>query len=220
MIHCADCALAAARRAARSGQHARALAACQSALEVPATQAEALHELGVLAAELGDPETGRALLAEALEMAPQDLELRRRLGLVLEQLGDDAGAEAAYRRVLVADPDSEAALASLGGLPDAQGRLEGAARFAEHVELASVKPSGVAHGARVDVDDGGVGVAICCHGDLSPARFIGSLEGELDQRAQSTRSALCVHRGQVGSGIGDEAARRLQQEEAAAPAHE
>ncbi|HSG88853.1 MAG TPA: tetratricopeptide repeat protein [Pseudomonadales bacterium] len=75
-----------------------------------------------------DLSTARALLAELAKVAPEHPDRLQLEGLRLRAEGDDAGAEAAFRRSLAAEPKQPAVLNNLGNLLLRLGRHDEAER--------------------------------------------------------------------------------------------
>ena len=126
--------LAAALAAHRQGQLARARAAYAELVEQPALTAICLHQLGVLAGQLGEHQRASELIERAIRIDPERPLFHQNLAVSLERRGDPAAALdslinlaciwqkaerhepaiAIYRRVLAADPRRYAAWVNLG----------------------------------------------------------------------------------------------------------
>ncbi|WP_157070285.1 tetratricopeptide repeat protein [Sandaracinus amylolyticus] len=122
-------ALREARRAAREGDHATALARMDEALAA-LPEPRARCEAGYIAFRAGDHARARSMIETALRELPRDADVPERLraplamclynaGLVRRELGDATGARDAFTRSLAlrAHPSVERALAELGEAP-------------------------------------------------------------------------------------------------------
>ncbi|MCZ6596373.1 MAG: tetratricopeptide repeat protein [Planctomycetota bacterium] len=79
---------------------------------------EAITDLGLLLATLGEYEEARAHLERAAEMSPRDVRVHFNLGGVYYQLGEREKAMAQYRRTLELDPGYQKARAMLARLEE------------------------------------------------------------------------------------------------------
>jgi predicted O-linked N-acetylglucosamine transferase (SPINDLY family) len=99
--------------------------------------ADALHVLGVLAYENGEPDRAIALLAQAVERA----DVLSDLGVMLRVRNRFQEAEQVYRRALAIDPDLAPALGNLGNvLLDLARPAEAEGAFARALTLAPAQP--------------------------------------------------------------------------------
>jgi tetratricopeptide (TPR) repeat protein len=83
-----------------------------------------------------NPQQASAELLEALKLTPETPADTLLSGEIAENSGDLAGAEAAYRKATVNDPDSVAATAALAHLLIREKKYAEAVPFAEHVHAA------------------------------------------------------------------------------------
>ncbi|HQU15117.1 MAG TPA: tetratricopeptide repeat protein [Gammaproteobacteria bacterium] len=138
----------------RSGQLAQAETLYRQVLESDPRHPGALHLLGVITGQRGDPAGAVTLIRRALAIQPRLPEAHNNLGLFLQAQGDWDAAATAHRAALKLRPDYAEAHNNLGNALRAQGQLEQAAacyrqalvlqpRYAEaHLNL------GLAHHAR------------------------------------------------------------------------
>jgi protein O-GlcNAc transferase len=131
-------ALDAAWQHFQRGQNQQAEQFCLQVLQVDANQVDALHMLGVIAAQTGQP--GRAIdcLEAVLRLRPDWAEAHSNLGHALTLLERLTDAEASYRQALRIKPDFPEAHNNLGILLCNQKRLPEA--IASYQEALRVKP--------------------------------------------------------------------------------
>ena len=123
---------------ARTGKPTDARPALMAATQLdpgpagPASKARAWRALAEIDAK-ADPSQASIDLLEALKLSPETPDDTLMAARLADANGDAAGAEAAYRRVLKADPDSSAAIGGLAHLliaqkkyPEAEDLLQGA----------------------------------------------------------------------------------------------
>ena len=116
------------------GKYAEARAALAGALLLaPAWEPEILAELGVLAAEEGNPEQALTAFDRALELDPLQPDALYRRGLTLRRLGREAEAERDYERALELRPTHADAHHNLGFLLAKRGEQ---ARAEQHFRAA------------------------------------------------------------------------------------
>lgn len=134
-------ALDLAMRLHRGGQMDEAEALYRRILEVEPENPDALHFLGVLTYQRGDPAEAVRLIRQALVHAPDYPDALSNLGNVLRTQGDVAEAEACYRRALALRPAHTPALLMLGAVLDSQGhRGEAFEQFLQAVDAGSNEP--------------------------------------------------------------------------------
>ncbi len=97
----------------QQGRLQEAEAGYREVLAAEPGHAGALHYLGTIALQTGDPERAASLLSRALERAPGDAEAHDHLGLALRELGRPEESAASLRRALELQPDAPAALSNL-----------------------------------------------------------------------------------------------------------
>jgi predicted O-linked N-acetylglucosamine transferase (SPINDLY family) len=98
----------------QAGRLAEATAEYRQALAHDPSHAEALHLLGLLAHQLGRPESAVELIGRAITSAADRPGYHLNLGVVLQALGRLDEAIAAYRQAITLQPDSATALNNLG----------------------------------------------------------------------------------------------------------
>ncbi len=120
----------------RAGRLAQAEALYRAILEAEPAHDEALHRLGVLVHQRGQPMRAIELLSQALALRPDSVEAHYNLGVVLDGLGRLEAAAASYHRALELRPAFAEAHYNLGVLQDKQGRWDGAiASFRRAIEI-------------------------------------------------------------------------------------
>jgi predicted O-linked N-acetylglucosamine transferase (SPINDLY family) len=87
------------------------------------TNADALHLLGVVAGQLGNPGVAVEFIAKAAGLQPSNPFFLNNLGNALKEVGHHAEAEQSYRNALALKPDYADAHGNLGILLQALGRL-------------------------------------------------------------------------------------------------
>lgn len=98
--------------------------ACQKALDLDPNLADAWMRLGhALSEDEKRRDEAVAAYRAALKLDPNSLETYEALGELLEDMQDQKGAEAVYRRSIVADPEKMAGRFELGRILVAQSRL-------------------------------------------------------------------------------------------------
>lgn len=128
--------LSTARHHHQQGRLAEAEAGYRQILTADPTQAEALHRLGVLAVQMGKPETAITLLAWSLRHNPTDVVACTNLSITLRQLGRQDEAERAGRAAIAIDASfAEAHAALADALIDRQAFAEAVEPLARHVAL-------------------------------------------------------------------------------------
>ncbi|MGQ9366688.1 tetratricopeptide repeat protein [Azospirillum sp. ST 5-10] len=128
-------------RAFRTGDLAAAEAACRAILAADARNGQALHVLGLIAANGGHTADALDLLRQAVDAAPDDPSGFNSLGSLLYQVDRHAEAEAAFRRVLELRDDLPEAHGNLGNALKALGRAaEAEACYRRALELRPEAP--------------------------------------------------------------------------------
>ncbi len=94
---------------------------------------EALHYLGVIAAQVGDFDAAVSFMEQALKVAPRNPYLLNDLGETYKQLGRLDQSFKSFRQALKHKPDFSEAVANLGAAFEAQGNL---AEASTHFERA------------------------------------------------------------------------------------
>ncbi len=100
-------------------------------LDIAPDHFDALHLLGVVARQLGDPESAVGLIERALQVRPQSAAAHCNLGAALHDLGRLDDTLASYDRAIALKPDYVLAICNRGNTLRALGRLEEAARSYE-----------------------------------------------------------------------------------------
>jgi len=127
----------------QAGRLAEAERLYRQALTLDPRHSDALHLLGVLAAQSGQPALAVERISQAIALSPDTDAYHCNLGLALAGLGRTDEAEAAYGRALKLHPNSPEALNNLGLLLRDAGRLaEAETRFQTLVSLAPNYPEG------------------------------------------------------------------------------
>lgn len=98
----------------RAGRLGEAEALYRKVLQGRPDDADALHFLGVVAVDRGQPERGIRLIERALQRTPYHADAHANLGNALRAVGRPADACASYRRAIALRPDFAAAHANLG----------------------------------------------------------------------------------------------------------
>jgi predicted O-linked N-acetylglucosamine transferase (SPINDLY family) len=109
-------AFAAAQQKYQSGNLADAADLYQSVLEIDPRHPDALHMLGVVAYQLGQPEAVAALLQQAVSVKQPFAEAESNLGTVLLELGRFDDALSALRAAHSHAPDNPAIIYNLGNV--------------------------------------------------------------------------------------------------------
>jgi Flp pilus assembly protein TadD/2-polyprenyl-3-methyl-5-hydroxy-6-metoxy-1,4-benzoquinol methylase len=104
------------------GQLEQAAATCQRILLQEPQQPDALHLLGLIAHQQGNPQAAVDFIARATKVAPTQSTFHYNLGGMLKDLGELDLAANSYRRVLSLTPDPEA-LNNLGIVLRRQGKM-------------------------------------------------------------------------------------------------
>ncbi|AGZ54452.1 tetratricopeptide repeat protein [Mycobacterium kansasii] len=97
----------------QQGRSDDARATCEEALRIEPRQFDAMHVLGVIARQSGQPERALELISQAIEIYPKDPAFYLNLGKTHQDLGNSTAAIAAFESALQLKPDLEAAKAAL-----------------------------------------------------------------------------------------------------------
>lgn len=128
-------------RAFRAGDLASAEGTCRQILATNPRDAQALHLLGLIAANTGHADAALDLFAQAIDADPTDAMLHNSRGSVLFQLGRLAEAEPAFRAGLALTETSPELHGNLGNALKALGRLDEAeACYRRALELRPKAP--------------------------------------------------------------------------------
>ena len=122
-----------------AGRLPQAEACYRKILAVEPSNLNALHLLGVLARQAGQPRVAVDLISKAVALNERVPELHSNLGNALMDLERTAEAEACYRQALALRPDYAAALNNLGNL--LQGRGEHSQAEACYRRLLALDPA-------------------------------------------------------------------------------
>lgn len=123
----------------QSGMLAEAAQRYQKVLELEPSQPDALHLLGVLALEAGNPEGACDLISRSLEFSPKNADAHNNLGNALIARGDTDEASHAYRMCIHLDPNHADAHYNLANLMSDRGMNEAA--LAHYERTLSVRPA-------------------------------------------------------------------------------
>jgi len=93
----------------REGKLPQAEAACREILTRTPRNAPALHLLGLIRKDSGDPATGEQLMRESIALDPRAADFHGNLANLLRGVGRQAEAERSYREALAIDPRHPAA---------------------------------------------------------------------------------------------------------------
>lgn len=119
-------ALAEAARAFQQGRPAEAEQICRGILHAASDNPDALHFLGILAAQSGDLAAAADLFEQALEGRSDDAGFHFNLATVYFRLGRNDDATAAFGRAIAVDPQLTGAHIGLGNILADNGDVEGA----------------------------------------------------------------------------------------------
>ncbi len=108
----------------QQGDHVQAESLYQKVLELQPDQPDALHLLGVLAYQRGDPDLAVTLIEEAIHHHPAVALYHFNLANAYAQLDRSSEAEASYRQAIQQDPQTPLPYVHLGQLLQKQDRLE------------------------------------------------------------------------------------------------
>jgi len=111
----------------RAGRLAEAETLYRRVLQADPDQVDAAHLFGVLACQVGHPETAVIAISHALNLAPERADCHNNLGEALRMLGHAGEAEHHYRRALALLPGYADAHNNLGLVLQRQGRAGEAA---------------------------------------------------------------------------------------------
>jgi len=109
-----------------AGQLGEAESLYQQILDIQPDHADALHLLGVLKDQTGNPELAEELISKALNARPDFADALSNLGNVLKKLGRLDDAVSSYRRALTLQPDFPMTLNNLGNAQADLGDLDSA----------------------------------------------------------------------------------------------
>ena len=110
----------------QKGLLAEARALCQEILHREPEQFDALHVLGIIAHQSGDPQTAAVWMQKALEVNPSHAGAYNNRGVALGDIGKHQDAAESYRRAIALNPDYPQAHYNLGNTLRALGRAEAA----------------------------------------------------------------------------------------------
>ncbi len=99
---------------------------CRNILVREPNHAEALHLLGIVAADEGNPQLAVRLIVTALRTKPRQISYYNDLGNILKRSGSHKEAEAAYRAAIAVEPGNADAHFNLGSLFHQQKHLPAA----------------------------------------------------------------------------------------------
>lgn len=108
----------------QTGHLQEAAALYRRALTIDSNCADALHLLGMIALQQGEPESAAQLIQQAIAINNREPSYHFHHALALQSLNDMAGAVAGYRRALALKPDDADAYNNLGNALAALNRPE------------------------------------------------------------------------------------------------
>jgi tetratricopeptide (TPR) repeat protein/SAM-dependent methyltransferase len=109
-----------------SGQLEQASALYRKVLTADPNSADALHLLGMVALQQGQPKTALELIRKAIALNDREATYHFHLALALQTLNDSRGAVAGYRRALALKPDDPDVYNNMGNALAAQDKPEDA----------------------------------------------------------------------------------------------
>ncbi len=124
------------RRARRLDE---AASACQSVLAANPRDPDALHLLGLIREDAGDPAAAERLLRTSIALAPDRAEFRANLANLLFRLARLEEAQETYRAALALGPDRAATRHNFGSLLSHMGRAEEALEQLDHAAKLRLK---------------------------------------------------------------------------------
>ena len=95
-------------------------------LDVEPDQPDALHFLGVLAGQVGEPALGLQLIARAIAERPEAADMHANIGNIRRSAGHPAAAVADYRRAIALQPDFAEAWTDMANVLRGLGKSDGA----------------------------------------------------------------------------------------------
>jgi predicted O-linked N-acetylglucosamine transferase (SPINDLY family) len=110
----------------RQGRWGQAEPLYRQILELDSGQPDALHLLGVLKNQMGDPAASAELIRRAVALEPGRVEYHNSLGNALRAQGDLRAAAASFEQALTLDPHRAEVFTNLGALMEEAGNLEDA----------------------------------------------------------------------------------------------
>ncbi len=122
--------------------------------------ADALHYLGVIAAQVGQNEIALDLIRQAITIKPNWPDFHNSLGNTLRNMNRLDDAIAAFRQALALKPDYPEALSNLGSALKSNGQLDQA--IATFRQVLALKPD-------VPESHSNLGTALACDGQLDEA---------------------------------------------------
>lgn len=184
-----------ARKLHENGRLRDAEALYRRILATDPTEPDALHLLGVIAAEAGDLKTAAELISEAIANRGTDASYFLSLGNCFAGLGRFAEAQAAYEMSVTLAPDYAPAHNNLGMMRQAQGDVDGAlAAFAAALER---------NPKHVDAHNN-IGTILLLRGHLDPAvgHFLAAREQQPnDPVILNSLGAALTERGDIASAL-------------------
>lgn len=128
---------AAAARHHKAGRLAEAQAGYRRVLAVRPRHAPALHNLGLIAHQLGDQETAVDLVGKAIAVDGATAAFHNTHGNVLKAMGNLVAAIAGYRRAIAAEPGYAEAHLNLGEALSERGEIDAAvASYGRAIDIA------------------------------------------------------------------------------------
>jgi tetratricopeptide (TPR) repeat protein len=151
----------------RAGRLREAEPLYRHVLEREPDHSDALHFLGVIAQQIGDPESALHLIQRAIRQSPESAPYHNNLGEAQRALGLIDDAAASYRRALELDPGFSTAHNNLANvLADAGDREEALAGYDRAVEFEPDDSGILFNRANLLLDMGRVEDAIAAYGRL------------------------------------------------------
>jgi protein O-GlcNAc transferase len=158
-VHRAGLLLTQAVHQHQTGQLDAAERLYQDVLRLVADQPDALHLLGVLALQRGQPADAVARIARAVAQRPQNSVYHANLGVAYQALGQTEDARASLKQAVALDPANVDATFNLGVTLQVLGQLDDAA--AHYIQTLALRPDH--SGARQNLGNTLVSIAQAHH---------------------------------------------------------
>ncbi len=123
----------------QNGQLAQAQAIYEDVLKAQPEHADALHLLGIVTFQLGDPQRAIALIGKATQLHPNNADYHCNLGIVLAAIGQSGPASARYDEAISIRPEFAEAYNNRGLLQADSGRLDDA--IESYDKALEIKPN-------------------------------------------------------------------------------
>ncbi len=169
-------------------------------LALEPNQPDAIHLLGLIAFQRGQPDEAVACYRRALELRPDCAEVHNNLGNALKQQGKPDEAVACYHRALELKPDCAGAHGNLGNVLREQGKLdEAVASYRRALELMPERADAHYNLGVALKDQGKLNQAVACYRralELKPdcAEIHNNLGNALKQQGKLDEAIACYRR--------------------------